>query len=231
MVPIHDDPEAQLSEVRKYLVDYAVEQGTPRERAEFEAERLIKGREFAALSLKGHQQSLAEVIDESFWVYSVCATQKPILMWSHYADGHKGLSLHFAPHVAPFNQAYEVHYTDEYPAYPFPQHDRIAPDESARVMVLTKAEGWRYEAEYRAIRVVGPGEPAQLEFRRLGLVWDGQYATLPDTALTGVTLGAAMTPTVAADLTDEIAERRPMLEVWQARANDEGFNLDFHRVR
>jgi hypothetical protein len=54
-------------------------------------------------------------------------------------------------------------------------------------MLYTKSAGWKYEREYRVIRVIADGTPEQREVRAMGLSWNGRFATLPDNALIAVT--------------------------------------------
>jgi len=91
-------------------------------------------------------------------VFCLTAVHDHILMWSHYADGHKGLCLEFreAPaHAAFFAQAFEVHYQATYPVvnyYTAREGERLRP------CLLTKSCRWGYEKEYRMINLEGPGE-------------------------------------------------------------------------
>jgi hypothetical protein len=139
--------------------------------------------------------------------------------------------LHFDARVLPFDRLFEVHYSDEYPEYPFPAAQAVATEEASRAMLYAKANGWCYEQEYRAIRVLAPGTALQLAWRGMGVAWDGQIATLPDTALVGLTLGAAMPSKEADELKTELAEHRPALELWQAVVNARSYTLDFERLR
>ena len=122
---------------------------------------------------------------------------------------------------------FEVDYREDYPEYPFPAaQTEGAIIEVSRALLFRKAPGWRYEEEFRSIRVIEPGPGHDM-----GLIWDGQVATLPTSALVGVTLGAAMPENVRSELVREIADVRPSLEIWQAHVKDREYGLDFHRVR
>ena len=125
-----------------------------------------------------HFDALARVIDENFWLYCVCGTRDPILMWSHYADGHRGIALHFDASAAPFDAAYEVHYSETYPEFPFPISDADADNNKVRAMILTKSRGWCYKEEYRAVRGAGIAHESQRTIRERGLRWDGQVVEL-----------------------------------------------------
>jgi hypothetical protein len=174
------------------------------------------------------QRLMAEVIDESFWIYCLTAIREPILLWSHYADGHKGIALHFEPVSFPI--LFEVDYSERYPEYRYPSADAAVVDESTKAMLHTKAMQWKYEEEHRVVRSVESPRIEQV-YRDMGWAWQGQIATLPDSALIGVTLGAAMPNEVVRELTAELADRRPLVEVWQAAAALKTYTLEFHRVR
>jgi hypothetical protein len=97
-------------------------------------------------------------------------------------------------------------------------------------MLLTNSMQWRYEEEHRVTRVIAEATPEQQTKRAMGLVWNGQFVTVTDNALIGVTLGAAMDDDVALDLRAEIKERRPRVEVWRAVTAMRHYNLDFERI-
>jgi hypothetical protein len=174
---------------------------------------------------------MSEAILESFWIYCVPATREPILLWSHYADGHQGIALHFDHRAVPFLNLYQVHYSDQYPEYRYPAAEAVAADEAVQAMLHTKAMQWKYEEEYRVVRVVESRSDSDRIYREMGMVWQNQVATLPDFALTGITLGAAMPKDVARELTAELADQRPAVEVWQAMTAPRTYSLDFERVR
>ncbi len=82
------------------------------------------------------------------------ATVTDIMMWSHYADGHRGFGLEFDTAQLPFNKALEVHYIDTPPQ--LNPVDVLVEDPSddkdnalLRAFVFTKARCWSYEQEWR----------------------------------------------------------------------------------
>jgi len=103
--------------------------------------------------------------------------------------------------------------------------------QKTRALLYTKSAGWEYEQEYRAIRVLAAGDALEIAWPGVGVEWDGQLATLSEDALVGVTLGAAMPAKIAEDLTAELAERRPALELWRAVVNQRSYRLAFQRLR
>lgn len=76
-----------------------------------------------------------------------------MLMWSYYADGHKGYCLEFDTLEDPFNNAKKVSYVDRIP--PFNVSALLEDEgESAHVIntfLATKFKGWSHEREWRII--------------------------------------------------------------------------------
>jgi len=108
------------------------------------------------------------------------ATRTDIMMWSHYADGHRGFCLEFDTSRLPFSKGLEVTYVDNPPL--LNPVDVLVEDPSddknnalLRAFVLTKARCWSYEQEWRLIHA----EPSKLYGYGVG-------------PLTGVYFGAEM---------------------------------------
>jgi len=83
-----------------------------------------------------------------------------ILMWSHYADQHKGICIEFdVNHDMLFKIGAEVNYSEVIPTLKFQSHDDISDDkivEKYSTSVPTnKYIAWSYEKEYRLIRYLG----------------------------------------------------------------------------
>ena len=78
-----------------------------------------------------------------------CLTTRPCstLMWSHYAENHRGICLEFTTNGAPFQCAQKVVYRSEYPAW----QPHILLETRIEEALLTKSSDWQYEEEYRII--------------------------------------------------------------------------------
>ncbi len=106
-----------------------------------------------------------------------------VVMWSHYANGHRGFSLEFDTTIEPFSTAKPVNYDDAFPSIPLSLlfsdhaagHDDSDTDLLLEAFVLTKAKCWTYENEWRAMHMEAS--------KRYGYGPHG---------LTGLYLGAAM---------------------------------------
>lgn len=81
-------------------------------------------------------------------ILSLSRTPRSILMWSHYADQHRGMCIEFTIPVSP--SLHEVSYSQTVPR--FTLHD-IFVKSNAEILSLftTKHKHWRYEKEYRVI--------------------------------------------------------------------------------
>lgn len=110
-----------------------------------------------------------------------CLTPFPnnTLMWSHYADDHKGICLEFANNNALIGHARPIRYKEEYPEWT-PQSYGPEKDDNVLELVLTKAMDWCYEREFRIIATTREG-PAKL--------YDGNFVKLPPSALTAIIIG------------------------------------------
>jgi hypothetical protein len=85
------------------------------------------------------------------------------LMWSHYADQHKGICVSFHSDIDVFKIAFRVKYTDDFPIIVRPK-DEI--DVMFAKAFLTKAKCWSYENEWRVIKPHFPEEARNAEFLR-----------------------------------------------------------------
>ena len=119
-------------------------------------------------TIKDFTQSVNEKISnknlENILICALSETNDNSIMWSHYADEHKGFCIeynfaNFAP--APHNSWYllnPVLYQDNIPNfsnyYSHPNFNNLISTYAAMI----KAEGWKYEQEWRLILPWGPIE-------------------------------------------------------------------------
>ncbi|MCL4511367.1 MAG: DUF2971 domain-containing protein [Bacteroidetes bacterium] len=84
------------------------------------------------------------------------------VMFSHYADKHRGVCLKFNSSLIPFHQNLQyVNYPKTYPTIPLLGVTDFKEDYNRKVRLhyYTKAESWKYEKEWRvAIRKDGDGK-------------------------------------------------------------------------
>jgi Protein of unknown function (DUF2971) len=81
-----------------------------------------------------------------FGVLSLTKDYLDTLMWSKYADNHKGVCFGFDKSETPFKHAKEVLYCDEMPLL---ESDDLS---SSDLFVLTKEKKWEFQKEFRVAR-------------------------------------------------------------------------------
>ena len=141
-----------------------------------------------------------------------CFTEKNdnLLMWSHYADGGRGICLEFKASDALFEKAKKVNYVESIPLLSL---DRMLCDKSYDdVMELfrTKSKAWEYEQEWRVMHETA------------GTSWCYDSA-----ALTGIYFG----PSTPDDLINIIClilgGQNEHVQFYRGSRNSEQFRVDF----
>lgn len=105
------------------------------------------------------ERKLNDSLYELFKVCCLCTSNKNRLMWSHYADSHKGICIEydFSKSLGTDCQPMPVYYSNARPKFPW----KVAVDHSPEVQqeatihfmdaLLTKDEAWSYENEWRLL--------------------------------------------------------------------------------
>lgn len=115
-------------------------------------------------------KEMGQAIDAKFRVGCLCTDYKNRLMWSHYAEGHKGFCIEydFSCDSKTLSDllVLPVVYSKERPKFPWnvalakdKESDEIK-SAGARTMIrslLTKDEAWNYEDEWRIISLASSG--------------------------------------------------------------------------
>lgn len=105
-------------------------------------------------------QQIAEYAsDEEFddtGIISFTESYNNLLMWSHYADEHKGIVVEFDHHIlnAHFNKKLGLTSSLERVFYNRERHEILPRDTSPKRNLLTKSDDWIYEKEHRIITKV-----------------------------------------------------------------------------
>jgi len=142
-----------------------------------------------------------------------CFSEDPrgILMWAHYAWGHKGICLQFDvsrdPGVLMFS--HRVAYRDELPTIIWP----VKGNELVDKVIFSKGSAWKSEKEVRYVSV---------RMVRDSLHFDG-------CALRGIILGSRFPSKNLSVINDLIGERLrrglPMPALYQAREDQENYGI------
>ena len=162
-------------------------------------------------AIKRVQQMHTERITEQIGVLCLSEINDDILMWSHYADSHRGICLEFDGNFEFFAHTQEVKYPPERPRInPF----RQGPEEMMEAALLTKAEQWAYEREWRLVQYTkGPG-----------------VYRFPPEALTGVVLGAQISARDKEKVVRWVSGRAHPVRLYRSSPSDTTFSLNIAEV-
>ena len=108
----------------------------------------IKNRLYSPEKIKNAIQSHLNKAIEGTGFHSFTTKNRDLLMWSHYADGHRGVCMVFstAHDIDTFISALPVSYQQSLPVIEYSQN--IGKD-LVKKAFLTKAKPWKYEEERR----------------------------------------------------------------------------------
>jgi Protein of unknown function (DUF2971) len=211
---------------RKYLAacEYMMRSLNP-PMAESEIQHQL--RVLATQDLSAHAEAAARTTRETlknFPVFCLSANRAEILSWTHYADQHRGLCIHFDSRRgvhSPFCFARRMIYTTRRPVFCIP----LLPSDSFAVAdgaALTKHIGWRYEDEFRLLSAPGESQGFQQ--------WTGRLASFGGGVITGLTLGANMPEDSQHDLIEIARNHTPRIPVWRAAIHADKFRMLFEAV-
>lgn len=197
-----------------------------RQRAERMAGKLLPRNSFPGM----------ERLFASIGVSCFSETKDNLLMWSHYADEHKGVCIGFDTKIHFFEGAWKVAYQDEYPVITRPSDN---PNTLLKKAILTKSSCWAYEQEWRVTRRTMSSEEqvrAQVQYGHIKNIQlfteqhgPGLYP-FPQEAIVEVLLGARMSPPVRQEVCAWIEESGLKAPVFEARRHTSRFGLEFHPV-
>lgn len=164
--------EAPVDEMKAYyrrLCGKRMPQLTERE-VEAEIERIFADPKTDLRAPQGQsriQDLHSHALGQEVGVLCLSSVRDHILMWSHYADCHRGICLEFDAGADFLSRARPIGYEESRMLInPFRDRD----EEMAEKTFLMKAAHWHYEGEWRLIRYEGPGEEAFAPATLTGIV-------------------------------------------------------------
>ena len=143
-------------------------------------------------------KDMATGCSEVFRAYCMGPDVGNLLMWSHYADGHKGICIEFNTNNKVIGTAYRVEYRNEYPVWKLYDPDRMR-------YLLTKADVWKYEKEYRLI-----AQQRENTTSKECLATENNYLKLPENAVLSIIVGCNGPYEEVCSLVDEVAPHIPV---------------------
>lgn len=118
-------------------------------------------RRFEVKPVTTESAGFQNLYDSGIGIYCLTEEKANLLMWPHYADSHRGICLEFETALWPFNLAFPVRYSDEYPRINRAVESAY---ETLNKSLLTKSTCWSYEREWRIIM----RNPSEQQLRSLG---------------------------------------------------------------
>ena len=168
-----------------------LDQGRPEAAAVAEAQRMVDHPDPTLTD--GWEDSVeTELVAKyrsSIGLLSLTAKYDDTLMWSYYADAHKGICFEFDTEVqSVISSAAPVRYQALFPELRF---FMMNPEEMAYAIALTKNSAWAHEAEWRVIAIDQAGTSP----------------SFPPEALTAVILGAQIESDRQAQILELLGQR------------------------
>jgi hypothetical protein len=154
-----------------------------------------------------------------------------VVMWSHYADGHRGVvfALNFLEEMNhPLSCARKVTYTDEFIAFPSAEQYAMhltgeAPIDLTSLcwnIAFTKHRDWSYEHEWRVhlpLLDEPPGDGFTL-YQETPAVFESIY------------LGCQMGPRDQETIVSHARRHLPRTRIYRARRSNSSFTLEFEEI-
>lgn len=159
------------------------------------------------------------MIQNEWGYWCLCQSEDDIVMWSIYADGHKGICVEFTArsleHVDFFAPIQVVDYPDQMPPVNLYTTSR---EEIARAAILSKSKRWKREGERRAIVTdISETNPRERD--------------LPAGIISTVYLGTRIEKNNRRLVLDWVRESESPIAVMQARLDEREYGLVFDVVR
>ncbi|WP_235695876.1 MULTISPECIES: DUF2971 domain-containing protein [Agrobacterium] len=197
------------TQVKEYLAN--TQEGRSRSDKRKFAAQIMKDpkyRDYVREALQVAEAELAKV-RKSTGLFCLAARADHILLWGHYADSHRGIALRFKPQKGDgfFETACKVSYEKDRPKLSFVQHDTVM---LHKLALLTKADFWSYEDEWRIVKETGSKGPHK-------------FAA---SALDGIVLGAKISDEDERKVRDWVAEAGLNVEWLRASIHKDTFSLE-----
>ena len=145
-----------------------------------------------------------------------CFAERPdnLLMWSHYADHHRGFCLEFRTDLEPLNtKTRQVKYSSSMPQFTLTRMLCDGDYEEVLDLYCTKAKEWEYEREWRGLH------------KQAGTAY-----TYDSKALTGVYIGAKASFTAFEIVALILAGQNEDVKLWKGERSRSEFAVDFQPV-
>lgn len=183
----------------------------------FERDEIIRKRINSGVFIDGKYSKdgyndFIKSINEEIGIFSLSENNSNILMWSHYADSHKGycIGLDYNVLLSLAGRIEPVIYSEKFPKLSlFPK----SLTDDFMQLFITKSKDWEYEKEVRIV----------MRFKAR------QTIKIPDKCIKEIIFGYKMEEKHKNEIIDLTKTRSSPIQIYEATANGEKFKLDITR--
>ena len=175
--------------------------------------------------LENNKKIISDMVYTKVGVLSLTKTKKPVLLWSHYSENHKGFCIGYNREILiqDFTKKYndykkmvfyeiDVEYSESYPTI-IPKKD-ITATEYVSKPLSTKAKFWEYEDEKRILLLGGTRE----------------LTTIPGEAISEVIIGCKMSDRDQVEIGEYVIKNLAHVSLIQCKMHEEKFELIFQKI-
>lgn len=187
--------------------------------ASWKQRRLMAQKAFSSDPTAAMNQSHRNQVELFGVACLTAAGPRNTLMWSHYADSHKGVcvSFHLPSSPAELVHAFPVDYSDEYPVINWVKRDKV--EFGLGRVLWRKSSVWSYEQEHRVVE--------RLRANTL-------YQLRPQ-GVSSVVLGARASSELEDQVADLVRQRetlgKPRIKVFRAKLSETEYKVHVFRAR
>jgi len=194
-----------------------------RERKKLTHKKLEEGLYKNPDHLKWFYETQQKIRFEKFGIFSLTEVNDSIIMWSHYADSHKGFCVGFnTDNLILFRKndllrielVIDLKPVEYHKIFPFFNAFNLDMEEIATKSLITKSQDWSYEKEYRLILFENTNRKINLK----------------DGIISKVLLGCRMPEEDKEEIKKILKEKKANIELLQAAIKKESFGLDFKKI-
>ncbi|WP_428851637.1 DUF2971 domain-containing protein [Imbroritus primus] len=157
------------------------------------------------------------------------------LMWSHYADNHRGVCIGFSALMPPLALAQPVIYSPTRPVLKFGNN----PDEISKAL-CHKADFWQYEREYRVISLPNASgdlsefsRDPKFDFETVRFIHECRGPGLfriPKEVIQSLCFGCKTAPSEIEEVSSIAKLHLPHIELWRAKMVHDRYELHIERI-
>jgi len=194
-----------------------------RERKKLTQKGLEKGLYKDPNHIKWHYGFQRNYRYEHFGICSLTEINDSIIMWSHYADSHKGycvgldtdkLTNYCKQELVSVNKIIALERVDYQKEYPFFNAIKMGDLNLTIKSFITKSDSWEYEREYRLILFDNTNRSIKLK----------------DGIISKIIMGCRMPEEHKEEIKRILKDKKANIELLQAEIKEESFGLDFKKI-